>query len=260
MDKNMGLNLGKSPVENTAAQPTPVVSSVESVNDNNTASVAVNPLAPSEADKAATAAHYARNKRRIAIIMPTIGLMLISLLICLFLVHQRSGITTALNNVQAQTAAVQNQLEVAKSAASNNGIVINKAATGYDAARKEIDDKQIAELFSKFVAFDSADAYSKAREGLINDYGLDENGQFLSVFMPAANEQITDAIKNGNLAIAYKSMTSIPTAISGDNYSYAAFVTMGANREGGSASKQVLVQYTIDGNGKISDLTAYPLA
>lgn len=209
---------------------------------------------------AADVKRAAINKRRAMLIMPTIVLAIVSVIACVVLNMQRNSTTEALNDIRAKTSQASNRLAVAQAANNSDGVSVNKAATGYDGDRKAHDDTIAETMFRELTTFNNADEYAKARQKFIDEYHIDEHGQFLTVFMPAPTETITDAIKSGSLAISYRKMDSMPIGMDGSAYRYATFVTLGSNRGGGDATRDVLMTYSIDENGQIHDLTAAPLA
>lgn len=209
---------------------------------------------------AADVKRAAINKRRAMLIMPTIVLAIVSVIACVVLNMQRNSTTEALNDIRAKTSQASNRLAVAQAANNSDGVSVNKAATGYDGDRKAHDDTIAETMFRELTTFNNADEYAKARQKFIDEYHIDEHGQFLTVFMPAPTEAITNAIKSGSLAISYRKMDSMPIGMDGSTYRYATFVTLGSNRGGGDATRDVLMTYSIDENGQIHDLTAAPLA
>lgn len=231
------------------------------VNDD-TASGAVSDTA-SDLPVGVTAADVKRaaiNKRRAMLIVPTIVLAIVSVIACVVLNMQRNSTTEALNDIRAKTSQASNRLAVAQAANNSDGVSVNKAATGYDGDRKAHDDTIAETMFRELTTFNNADEYAKARQKFIDEYHIDDHGQFLTVFMPAPTEAITNAIKSGSLAISYRKMDSMPIGMDGSTYRYATFVTLGSNRGGGDATRDVLMTYSIDENGQIHDLTAAPLA
>lgn len=209
---------------------------------------------------AADVKRAAINKRRAMLIMPTIVLAIVSVIACVVLNMQRNSTTEALNDIRAKTSQASNRLAVAQAANNSDGVSVNKAATGYDGDRKAHDDTIAETMFRELTTFNNADEYAKARQKFIDEYHIDDHGQFLTVFMPAPTEAITNAIKSGSLAISYRKMDSMPIGMDGNTYRYATFVTLGSNRGGGDATRDVLMTYSIDENGQIHDLTAAPLA
>lgn len=209
---------------------------------------------------AADVKRAAINKRRAMLIMPTIVLAIVSVIACVVLNMQRNSTTEALNDIRAKTSQASNRLAVAQAANNSDGVSVNKAATGYDGDRKAHDDTIAETMFRELTTFNNADEYTKARQKFIDEYHIDDHGQFLTVFMPAPTEAITNAIKSGSLAISYRKMDSMPIGMDGSTYRYATFVTLGSNRGGGDATRDVLMTYSIDENGQIHDLTAAPLA
>lgn len=228
------------------------------VTDDDTASDATSDLPVGVT--AADVKRAAINKRRAMLIMPTIVLAIVSVIACVVLNMQRNSTTEALNDIRAKTSQASNRLAVAQAANNSDGVSVNKAATGYDGDRKAHDDMIAEKMFRELTTFNNADEYAKVRQKFIDEYHIDDHGQFLTVFMPAPTKAITNAIKSGSLAISYRKMDSMPIGMDGNTYRYATFVTLGSNRGGGDATRDVLMTYSIDENGQIHDLTAAPLA
>lgn len=139
-----------------------------------------------------------------------------------------------------------------------------KAVTGMDANRATKDDKIAEDFFRKIMNWSSLEEYNAIRIGLAEEYGLKENGSFLSVFMPPVVDSVSpdgshyNRIDTLGLNVNYEYMDSYVTGIVNTTYSYAAFVTFSsASAKGNEGFATVMATYDVDVDGNISNLYAY---
>ena len=181
-------------------------------------------------------------------------------------------VTTVNNNnatLDAQSARIaQLRQDIANKSASlqESQSQAVQTTTGLNAARVA-QDNAIAQAFLKDVmTWDSWDTYDAIRRRCINEYGLDPESRFMSVFLPAVPTRtsndgtVYNRIDVEGLNCTYEGTTSYVRGINGTTYSY--FATVGwsvTSPEGYEGSATAIFIYSIDVNGDIIDLDAYTL-
>lgn len=181
------------------------------------------------------------------------------------------GVQSAkVEQANAAGEAEVSQLKRAISEAKNEGISaeeeITSAATGMSVARKSKDDKVMKEIMTEALGWESGEQYMDARESLIERWDLDENSQFLQVFMPGEESGAWRKDPSGKIYFAYddiiSSLGSFQTSVTnidGDKYSYFAVVGMNSKSKTGktTSTSYATMSYTVDSQGKVSDLTGW---
>lgn len=143
--------------------------------------------------------------------------------------------------------------------------VVRDATGGMDTEHKAVDDAVVREFLTMALTWDSVRDYLDVREQVMRVYDLDEESQFMSVFMPGEMAGIARTDPTGEVHYAYdedlsnrfSSLESVVTRINGAEYSYVSTVTMKSKRSGGEAettSTSRLAYDVID--GKIRNLEA----
>lgn len=142
-----------------------------------------------------------------------------------------------------------------------------EAVASLDITRVEKDDKIAADFLEKIMTWDSYAEYEGIRQELMSTYGLSEDSNFLTVFMP---EVVTKTSKDGTvynridvmgLNVTYEGMDSYVAGITGQVYSYFAFVEWSSHdKNGAEASAKCIFMYSINGEGKLLNLDAYTIA
>lgn len=129
-------------------------------------------------------------------------------------------------------------------------------------------DKQIADgVFREIMNWSDFDTYHKIREKLISEYHLDENGRFLSVFMPEVIQtpptldgSVYNRIDQNHLNVNYEGMESHVCAIEDDVYKYISFVEWSTHDVNGNESfATVVFLYQINAEGVMFNFDAYTL-
>lgn len=152
------------------------------------------------------------------------------------------------------------QIAAVKAAADQAGSYAVYQNTGADPQRIEADKEILDRLFRTALTWDGGDAYAAAREAVKDQYGLPEDGRFLSTFMPevepdADGENPLDA--NG-INSGYAGSEIYLTDIEAGKYKYivlAKFRSRNAN-EYESTGMAVGIAET-DADGNVTDAAAY---
>lgn len=131
--------------------------------------------------------------------------------------------------------------------------------TGVDYDRMA-DDKAVAEeLVSMVTTWSNWDEYDSARNKLMETYGLTEEDSFVTTFMPKVGKGSPknpdyNMIDASGWNMKFDGMDQYLVKIDGDKYTYLSNVTMRSTYNDRSATSSAMVMYTIDGEGKVSDL------
>lgn len=172
-----------------------------------------------------------------------------------------------LNSQQQTIVGLENQKSIAQSTTQSAQVENIETATGFDFARKDEDDK-IARDFLKLVFnWSSYEEYNKVREDVMAQYGLNESSSFMKEFLPKIpvinsfdETSTTNIIDANGYNMRYKNFVSYATSISGDKYFYFAVVDVQtSDKNGNDASAQTAFEYSVDANGMMGDLKAYPV-
>ena len=129
-------------------------------------------------------------------------------------------------------------------------------------------DDAVADAFCKrLFSWSTRDEYEAIRDSLITEMGLAEDGEFLRTFMPPVPEMTGydgkpwNIIDGGALDMDYRGLESYVVGISGDRYTYLARVKVASTDSDGHVGEgEMMMQYTVDSAGTISDLTGFGLA
>lgn len=139
-------------------------------------------------------------------------------------------------------------------------------ATGQDMRRQEADDQVATELMRVAATWSDGPEYIEARERVMRISGLTEDSRFMQVFMPGEAQGAFRTDSEGVLHFAYPDVNArlsgfeaTLTGVDGDDWSYFALVhTTTTNPIGGTNTVWTAVTYTVDGDGEISEVMAYP--
>ena len=142
--------------------------------------------------------------------------------------------------------------------------------TGIDNKRVKTDDGILDAFLKDCFTWSSADEYNAIRKKLADSNVLADNGTFLNVLFPELVEKqdidgnATNDIDNsiyGQLNLKYDSMKSHVTDIKDGVYSYFTEVTVTSAVKGGTSSTgDLIVTYSVDKDGNLSNVDAYTVA
>lgn len=143
---------------------------------------------------------------------------------------------------------------------------VSTEATGMSPARKAKDDETVEAIMKQALTWSSGQQYIDARKALIDRWHLDENSQFLKVFMPGEDAGAWRTDSSGKTYFAYEganstldSFTSAVTNINGTKYSYFAVVGIKTRSVDGKATSTSYstMSYTVDSDGNVTDLIGW---
>lgn len=156
---------------------------------------------------------------------------------------------------QTEMADLGNQISVKRTQVNQGTQGVATQVTGIDLARVQKDNEIAKELISKVTTWSSQAEYDALREEMMLTYHLEARDRFMSTFLPATTD--IDALQ---LNCHYSNMKAMVSNIAGAKYSYFTVVTASGSRSGATASFNFIMTYDIDGNGNLSNLSAYTLA
>ena len=169
-------------------------------------------------------------------------------------------------HTEAYVQQLRSQLSSDQSSTEEQKEAVSSEVTGLSLERKAKDDAAIEAIMKQALTWASGDQYISARKALIERWHLDENSQFLKVFMPGEEAGAWRTDSSGKTYFAYEganskldSFTSAVTDINGMKYSYFAVVGIKTTSSNGKATttSYATMSYTIDGNGNVTDLTGW---
>lgn len=167
---------------------------------------------------------------------------------------------------EAQVQQLQAQLSSLKTSTTDNQEVVSSEATGMSPARKRSDDETVRTIMQQALTWSSGEQYIAARQALIDRWHLDENSQFLTVFMPGEDAGAWRTDSSGKTYFAYEganssldSFTTSVTNVDGTKYTYFAVVGIKTTSSDGKATSTSYstMSYTLDSDGSISDITGW---
>lgn len=121
--------------------------------------------------------------------------------------------------------------------------------------RKTADGKAASAFLEQFLTWDSYEGYNGIRTWLMESCGASAEDSLLTNFMPELTE---DAFGTANMA--FGSASSYVVSEDGENISYFALCEVeNRNEDGDPGYGRVGVFYTLDGEGNVSGVSAYPL-
>lgn len=194
------------------------------------------------------------------------GLCIVMILFSIFLT---SSAKAQVQEIDEQVNEWQNNLKIKSEAYHNAASSVVKSTTGYDSERVVKDDAVFSDFMKVVTTWSSYDAYMTARNRVITDYHIDADSQFMKTFMPVVgNVTAGDGTKyndidSGNYNMRFESMKSYATDIHDGIYHYFTIVnikTSSVKNKGGEAVTQCVVEYDVDLNQVISNITATPVS
>lgn len=153
-----------------------------------------------------------------------------------------------INDAKAQTKAMEDEAL--------------KEAVGLDTKRRESDEKTFNELMNAVATWSNGEEYNKGRKDAIEIFDIPKDSQFLTEYFP---EQPSKTSRSGDTyyEVDLKGLNSkvdnIETSvidINGGDYTYLSLVDISSESNDGKASvsNMSIIRYTIDANGKITDI------
>lgn len=170
-----------------------------------------------------------------------------------------------LDEQQAEIALLENQIAMLANTYENTQTEILQTTTGLNLGRVAQDDAVLSEFFKTVFTWDTYNEYMDARDAIMHRYGLTEDSQFMSVFMPeVVNRELNgknyNRIDVDDLNMNYEDFTSYVVRIMADEYSYFTVVDISSTwKNGGESIVRTAITYTVNANGELSNINAVPL-
>lgn len=173
-------------------------------------------------------------------------------------------------DAQASTIAELEQMQSGlEEAGGEEGKELHTAlgATGVNQERQESDKLLAKALFETATTWKSGEGYIEARDALKDRYGFTDDSKFMQVFMPGQDQGAYRIAPSGKVYFTDDNLNSRMTSfqptlvgMDGGDWHYFGLITIDVTSgNGGSASAYIAARYTIDANGVISDVMAYPV-
>lgn len=133
---------------------------------------------------------------------------------------------------------------------------------GIDPSILARDHQSITKVLEVGMNWDSSESYEAARTKLVEDYSLDENGSFLTDFMPPAVCNTDGAGQNvcqidtKKLNSSFESVNTQVVSLGADGYRYlgTASVSSAGYDSTLSVSRELVLSYWVDAAGQVHDL------
>lgn len=170
------------------------------------------------------------------------------------------------DEINTKITALQTELAAEQAKASEVRQKVLQDLTGYDMRRQDRDMAAAKDMVATATTWSNGNQYIEAREKVIRVWKLDENSQFMVRFLPGEKQGAFRRDGDGTLHFAYPhvnsslvSMESTLTEVSGDKWTYFALIeTTSKSGAGATAKAWTAMTYTVDGDGAITDVAAYP--
>lgn len=172
----------------------------------------------------------------------------------------------AVDEARAEVTVAQEELAEAREVEEEAVEERTQEVAGVSVDRKTTDDSAIESVMSTALTWSTGEEYNEARALLISTYGISEDSAFMQSFLPdqmcnqtSSGEQVC-LVDTDGLSSSFDSFESTVVGINLDEYEYFALVKMRIPSTDGETyiTQTVPMRYTIDGDGNVSDLAAYP--
>lgn len=168
--------------------------------------------------------------------------------------------------LREQIGVLQTELEQVRDETAQQRQDAMQAATGQDMTRQDADDAAANELIRVATSWDGVESYIQARDEVKRRWNLTEDSPFMQVFMPGEAQGAYRTDPAGNIHFAVPGANSrlvdfeaTLTSVEGDRWTYFAQVrTATDSPAGGSQENWTAMVYTVDGQGTITEVMAYP--
>lgn len=200
--------------------------------------------------------------QRYFIVILAVVVLLVSIL---FSTSISNGHKNDLASQLSEISQLENQIDVLKRSAHNVEQKAMQQVVGQDDSRVNRDEELINEFMSSVMSWSSWDEYEEIRNQLKKTYGLTDDSDVLTVFMPSVpNEVSNDGKTNYNridtyaIHMSYDNSDIYNINIAGTDYSYAVFADWHTSDKNGSVGRSsTIFTLTVDYEGVIKDLHAF---
>ena len=192
--------------------------------------------------------------------------LVIAILICIFLGVIGNSINGSAKSdyeaVYAQLTKVNNQITQTSTTNQEVVVVVEELENGLDKSRWAADDIIITEWIYYAFNFDSAEEYNKNRDIYVGRLGASDDFviNIMPPYIPGYTELRSEnsEVNDGNsINMHISGFKSYVDKIEDDKYSYVAVVTCESTaRDGYTGASNVILTYTIKGDGSVIDFHA----
>ncbi len=183
----------------------------------------------------------------------------------MFTKFSTSGYEGRLQAQATEITRLKNAIEVQNAAITAGVGSVVQQTTGIDLERKVRDDGTAINFLQKITTWSNYEDYNSMRSGVMQDYNLNPDSDFMTVFLPAYGSTTDqegntyNVIDQDKLTCQYRDMKSLVTDINGGVYTYFTIVTAAGGKDGAVADLNFAAMYSVDGNGNLSNFNAYTL-
>lgn len=167
--------------------------------------------------------------------------------------------------IVSETSQLRTELEEVNSRAVQDRNAAVLAVTGQDLSRQAADDEVVSTMLRTATTWQDGASYVTARENVMRRWGLSEDSQFMSTFMPGEAQGAYRTDSSGKVHYAYPDLNSTMSwfqstlvGIDGDRWTYFGLMQTRTTFEQGSDTNWTAVTYTVDSEGTLSDVSAHP--
>lgn len=168
---------------------------------------------------------------------------------------------------ELEISELQSRVGNLSAAIANKQTQLIHDITGLNVQRLNEDKEVISDFLELVCTWDTYVEYMDAREKIMRRYGLAEDSQFMSIFMPVVGNKTSpdgtnyNQIDTNGLNMKYESITPYVTRIRAGEYSYFSVVRIISSwKNGGETVVRAVITYTVNADGELSDISAVPLA
>lgn len=186
---------------------------------------------------------------------------------------QQTERSRGLDAQSGEIADLEKRLATARAAEDEAAEANTYEALGVTKSRLVTDRAVIDEVLTTAFTWDDGNSYEAARADLVDSFGLDEKGPFLTEFMPPATRTVVDGTSEyyidavGLVFSLSEDIDVDPMRVAGTDYEYAVVaeidvsssnVRPGSDGTTPTETRRMLLRITVDGKGEVSALRGVP--
>lgn len=178
--------------------------------------------------------------------------------------------SAALSAQRMSISELQSQVSSANIESEELVEEILDSVSAISSQRLEQDRERVRDLMSDVMTWDSYASYMQVREDIMSEYNLAEDSSFMKMFLPdipSITDENSGVVYNpidnvldgaAGLNMKFEDVTVYLRGVSGDVYTYMAFVTWSAVGNGGHESMHTdTIMLSLDRDGKFSNIQGY---
>lgn len=208
-------------------------------------------------------------KRKFKVVLPgvVLGVTALGILIVMGVVGKSQR--NSLLELDGEISSLKRDIKTAEVAAKESNDMVVSSVTGVDTKKVDSDNQKARTFFKDLLTWNNLEEYNARRQLLLETYGMNEDDVFLKSFMPNV-DTVTDADGNEYLResvnvvqVAFTELSSRVVAMDDDAYTYFTEVSLtveDVKKPGSTGTALCIFQYTMDGEGNLSNLSGYTVA